>query len=159
MKKFIITAVLAAMPFVTFAQTNAFDKFQDVEGIESITVNKELFKMIGDVKVSGDEKTQNLIDMAENIEGLKVFSTKEKKHKDAMRQAVTEYVKKNPLTELMSANTDGAKVKVYVTQGKEESIIKEGLLFVENDKEEMVVVSFTGNLNLKDIEGLEKLRK
>jgi Domain of unknown function (DUF4252) len=157
MKKFIITAVLAAMPFITFAQTKAFDKFQDVEGIESMTVTKELFRMLGDVKIYGDDKAQKYLDMAERIEGLKVFSTKEQKHKDAMKLAVTEYVKKNPLTELMSANTHGAKVKVYVIQGKEESVIKEGLVFIENnDDKEMVLVSFTGNLDLKDIDALKQ---
>jgi len=157
MKKFIITAVLAAMPFVTFAQTKAFDKFQDVEGISSMTVNKEMFEMLGEVKVSDDKKTQGYLDMAENIEGLKVFTTKEKKHKDALRASVAEYVKKSPLTELMSVNQDGQKVKIYAIQGKTESIIKEGLIYVEGaEGKEMVVVSFTGTLNLADIEELKK---
>ncbi|MEL1243202.1 DUF4252 domain-containing protein [Flavobacterium sp. DGU11] len=157
MKKFIITAVLAAMPFITFAQTKAFDKFQDVDGIESVTVNKEMFRMMKDVKVSGNDKAQKYLDMAENIEGLKVFSTKEQKHKDDMKKAVTEYVKKNPLTELMSVTKDGAKIKIYVTQGKEESIIKEGLVFIENAKDnDMVLVSFTGTLDLKDIEAFKQ---
>ncbi|MCW4467533.1 DUF4252 domain-containing protein [Flavobacterium sp. MFBS3-15] len=157
MKKFIITAVMAAMPFVTFAQTKAFDKFQDVEGISSITVNKEMFEMLGEVKVSDDKKTQSYLDMAENIEGLKVFTTKEKKHKDALRASVAEYIKKNPLTELMSINQDGQKVKIYAAQGKTESIIKEGLIFVEGgDDKDLVLVSFTGTLNLNDIEGLKK---
>ncbi|AWH85380.1 DUF4252 domain-containing protein [Flavobacterium album] len=156
MKKFIITAVLAAMPFVTFAQTKAFDKFQDVEGIESVIINKEMFRMLSDVKVSGNDKTQKYLDMAEKLEGVKVFSTKEQKFKEEMKKTVTEYVKKNPLTELMSANKDGAKIKIYVTQGKEESIIKEGLVFIENAKDnEMVLVSFTGTLDLKDIEAFK----
>ncbi len=157
MKKFIITAVLAAMPFVTFAQTKAFDKFQDVEGIETVTVNKAMFEMLGDVKVTGNDKTQNYLDMAEKMESLKVFSTREQKHKDAIRATVAEYVKQHPLTELMTANHGGAKIKVYVVQGRQESIIKEGLVFIEDTKDkEMVLVSFTGNLNLNDIEGLKK---
>lgn len=156
MKKFIITALLAAMPFVTFAQTKAFDKFQDVEGIESMTVTKELFKMIGDVKVSGNDKTQKYFAMADKIEGLKLFSTKDQKHKDAIKASVAAYVKQHPLTELMTANKDGAKIKIYVVQGKKESIIKEGLVFIENSKDkETVLVSFTGSLDLKDIEGLQ----
>ncbi|MFP5495256.1 MAG: hypothetical protein ACLGJE_03800, partial [Gammaproteobacteria bacterium] len=36
MKKIIITSLLAIAPFVSFAQTKAFDKFQNVEGIESV---------------------------------------------------------------------------------------------------------------------------
>ncbi|WP_294822533.1 DUF4252 domain-containing protein [uncultured Flavobacterium sp.] len=156
MKKFIMAATMAIMPLAAFAQTKAFDKFQDVEGISSITVNKEMFKMLGDVKISDDKKTQSYLDMAENIEGLKVFTTKEQKHKEALKASVAEYVKKNPLTELMAMNQDGSRITVYAVQGKKESVIKEGLIFIEGtgDKE-LVLLSFTGTLNLNDIEAFK----
>jgi hypothetical protein len=157
MKKFIIIALMAAMPLVTFAQTKAFDKFENVEGIESVIVSDKMFKMLGEVKVSGNEKADKYLGMAENVEGLKVFMTKVEKHKESLRQAIAEYVKKSPLSELMSVNHEGSKVKIYALQGSKESIIKEGLIYVEGKGDmELVLLSFTGNINLNDLEGLKK---
>lgn len=158
MKKFIITLALAAMPFVTFAQSAAFSKFEDVEGIESITVNKEMFKMFSSIETSAvGEKAESYLDIAEGIDYLKVFTTSEKKYKKQIKEAVADYLKQNPLQELMSITDKGSKIKIYVKQGSEESIIREGLVFIENDekKEEAVLISFTGSINLNDIKDLK----
>ncbi len=154
MKKFITTLVLAAMPFVTFAQNNAFSKFEDVDGIQSITINKEMFDMFSSIGDSAnDEKTKSYFDMAGDIENLKVYITTEKRYKKQIKDAVADYLKGNAMEQLMSISDNGSKIKIYVKQGSSESIIKEGLVFVENDekKEEAVLISFTGNVNLKDL--------
>lgn len=154
MKKFITTLVLAAMPFVTFAQNNAFSKFEDVDGIQSITINKEMFDMFSSIGDSAnDEKTKSYFDMAGDIENLKVYITTEKRYKKQIKDAVSDYLKGNAMEQLMSISDNGSKIKIYVKQGSSESIIKEGLVFVENDekKEEAVLISFTGNVNLKDL--------
>ncbi|MCO6148555.1 DUF4252 domain-containing protein [Flavobacterium sp. NRK1] len=154
MKKFITTLVLAAMPFVTFAQNNAFSKFEDVDGIQSITINKEMFDMFSSIGDSAsDEKTKSYFDMAGDIENLKVYITTEKRYKKQIKDAVADYLKGNAMEQLISISDNGSKIKIYVKQGSSESIIKEGLVFVENDekKEEAVLISFTGNVNLKDL--------
>lgn len=160
MKKFIITLVLAAMPFVTFAQSAAFNKFEDVDGIESITINKEMFKMFSSIETSAvGEKAESYLDIAEGIDYLKVFTTSQKKHKKDMKATVADYLKTNPLEELLSITDKDSKIKIYVKQGAEATIIKEGLVFIENDKrkEDAVLISFTGNINLNDIKGLKGL--
>lgn len=160
MKKFIITAVFAALPFVSFAQTTAFTKFEDVDGIQSISLNKEMFEMVKSFDSSStDEKTKGYMDLAGQLDNLKVYTTKEKKYKKQIKEAVSGYLKQNPLQELMSITDKGNRIKIYVKQGGD-SIIKEGLVFVDNDdsKEDAVLLSFTGNLNLDDVKDLKNFK-
>lgn len=156
MKKFIITSVLAVMPFVTFAQT-AFDKFKDVKGIEYISVTKDMFDMLGKFEASASgEKTEKFIQMAKGLESVKVFTTAEKKYRKELTAAVAGYLKGNTLEELVSYSGKDSKVKVYVNQGGEASLIKEGLVFIEDlDDKGVVLVSFTGSLNLDDLKNLK----
>lgn len=156
MKKFIIASLLAVAPFIGSAQTTAFDKFKDVDGITSLTINKELFELAGDMEVSGNEKADKCLSMVKNLDGLKVFTTSQKKHMKNIRNAVASYLKSNSLEELMSVTDKGSKVKIYVRSGVSASEVKEALLFVEDDKDKQVVLlSFTGNLNLKDLKSLK----
>lgn len=161
MKKFIITLLLAAMPLVTFAQKNAFSKFDNIEEIANITLNKELFEMVGSVDSSavGGEAGAYL-KTAKGLDRLKILTTSEKKYKKQLRDAVTDYLKVNSLQELLSVNSGGAKVKIYVKQGSSESIITEGLVFVENDneKDETVLISFTGKIDLNDIKDIKDFK-
>lgn len=160
MKKLLITAVLAAMPFIATAQTTAFDKFENVEGIDFLNIGKDMFKMLSSVEGSvGTEKTEKYVDLIEDIDNLKVFTTNERKHRKALSNAVSDYIKQDKLEELMSFNGKDAKIKIYVNKGGEATLIKEGLVFVEDmDDKGVVVVSFTGNLNLKDLEKIEQTK-
>jgi hypothetical protein len=161
MKKFIIILALAVVPFITFAQTNAFSKFDNIEGIANITLTKQLFEMIASVdssSVGGD--ASGYLKTAKGLERLKVLTTSEKKYKKQLSEAVTDYLKANSLQELVSITDKGAKVKIYVKQGSSENIITEGLVFVENTdkKDETVLISFTGKIDLNDLESLKDIK-
>lgn len=159
MKKIIITLLLAALPFAAGAQT-AFDKFQEMEGVDYVAVNKEMFDMLSkmDASIEG-EKTEKYMELIDQIDNLRVFTTSERKPRKELTEAVQDYLKLNTLEELMSVKDEGSTVKIYVNQGGEASIIKEGLIFIEDkDDKGVVVVSFTGNLNLEDLKGLKGLK-
>lgn len=151
MKKFIITTVLAALPLLGFSQTTAFDKFQNVEGIGSVCINNKFFEMAGETQ-AGNEKAQKYLDVVNKLDNLKIFTTSVKKHKKALRNAVTSYLKSSMLEQLISVNSDGSSVKVYVQEG--EAKLKEALLFVESE-EEVVVMTFTGTIDLKKLKDLQ----
>jgi len=156
MKKFIITALLAAAPFIGSAQTTAFDKFKDVDGIASVVINKELLEMAGSMEVSGNEKADKALSMVKNLDGLKMFITSEKKHMKNLRNSVTSYLKTSGLEEMMTITDNGSKIKFYVREGATKSDVKEALLFVENENDKQVVLlSFTGNVNLNDLKKLK----
>lgn len=155
MKKIIITSLLAIAPFVSFAQTKAFDKFQNVEGIESVCISKKLFEMAGSLEAKdAGEKTQKCLDLVKNMDNLKIFTTSERRHKKDLSKAVASYLKETSLTELIAVNDKESKVKVFVKEGGKASEIREALLFVESDKQ-VVVMSFIGSLNLNDLKKLK----
>lgn len=160
MKKFIITLVLAIAPFVTFAQSTAFSKFEDIDGIQSLTISKDMFDMVSTMKVSTDsEKSKTAMDLIKGMDYLKVFSTSERKYRKEIKAAVTDYLKLNRLEQLMSFTDKNTKIKVYVNNGGDASIIKEGLVFIEDEDDKgVVLLSFTGNINLKDAEKLKDLK-
>ena len=152
MKKIIITLAAVVMPSLIFAQS-AFDKFQDKEGIGVVLVNKGMLDLIGGIQApAGGEKAQKLIDQVNNLDNIRIFTTSKSKYIKEMRSAVTDYLKQNPLEQLMSVTDEGSKVKIYVKPGSTPSQIKEFLLFVEdNEDKEVVLISFTGNINLNDL--------
>ena len=151
MKKFIIAALLAATPFVTFAQAE-FDKFQDQEGIDGVVVGENLLDVLGYIKLSGGaEKAQGYLEKVKEMESFKVFTTSEKKHAKEMKKTVASYLKKHPMEKLVSVNDDGTKVDVYMKAGEKNSQVRELLVFTENKKDkEVVLVSFIGNIDLAD---------
>lgn len=160
MKKIIITLLLAVMPFVTFAQEVPFSQFQDVEGVDYVSVNKEMFAMIGKMDASIDGgNTEKYLGMLDKLDNLKVFTTDEKKKMKELTSAVQDYLKKNPLEELMSIKDEGSRINIYVKQEADSSIVKEGLVFIEDaDDKNVVLVSFTGNLDLNELNELKDLK-
>jgi len=156
MKKFVITTVLALAPFFTFAQA-AFDKFNDIEGIETISVSGKMFDMLGGLKIDSlGGKEAKVKDQIKNIESLRIFTTSEKKHKKALRAAAADYLKDNSLEELMSITEHGSKIKIFVRQGATETSIMEGLVFIDDaDDKELVLVAFTGNVDLTALQDKE----
>lgn len=151
MKKIIITLLLTVLPSVIFAQ-DAFTKFEDKEGIDVVVVNKKMFEMLGGIEASGiEQKAQKYLKQVKNLDKLKVFTTSQINYMKDMETTVTAYLKQNSLEELMSFNKEGFKGKLYVKSGKSVSDVKEFLLFSKGGKKnEAVLVSFTGNVNLND---------
>ena len=151
MKKIIIILFLAVLPTVTFAQ-DAFTKFEDKDGIDVVVVNKKMFELLGSVEATGVEKeAQKYLKQVKNLDKLKVFSTSQINYIKDMETTVATYLKQNSLEELISFNNSGHKGKLYVKSGKKASDVKEFLLFSKGGKKnEAVLVSFTGNVNLND---------
>lgn len=152
MKTIIIALFLAIIPTVTFAQ-DAFTKFEDKEGIDVVVVNKKMFEMLGGVETSGMEaQAQKYLKQVKNLDKLKIFTTSQISYIKDMESTVAAYLKQNSLEELMSFNNSGQKGKIYVKSGKAAADVKEFLLFSKGGKKnEAVLVSFTGNVDLKSL--------
>jgi hypothetical protein len=156
MKKFVITTVLALAPLFTFAQA-AFDKFNDVEGIEAVSITGKMFDMMGGLKIDSlGDKEAKVKDQLKNIESLKLFTTSEKKHIKALRKTAADYLEDNKLEELMSITEKGSKIKIYVKQDATTENIKEGLIFIDDAAgKDFVLVAFKGNIDLKGLQEKE----
>jgi alpha-acetolactate decarboxylase len=154
MKKIGLVIAFLWVSTVSFAQA-AFDKFDDKEGVTSVVVTKKMFEMMSKVKVDAKDKdTQQYLNLLKKLENLRVFSTANAKVGADMKATVNNYLKSNPLEELMRVTDEGKNVKVYIKSGANENIVKELLMFVEgaNLKDaNTIILSLIGNFSLDEI--------
>ncbi|MGB5243989.1 MAG: DUF4252 domain-containing protein [Lutimonas sp.] len=155
MKKSILFYVLFSVGLSTavFAQSQ-FDKFEDIEGVTSVIVNQKAFSLMSKI---GSESDEEYLDLIKNIETLKVFATEDKSVASQMSGEVDKYLKTANLEELMRVKDGDDRVNIYVKQGKNEDFVKELFMFVKSgdvDSGESVIISLTGNIDLKQISKL-----
>ena len=151
MKKLII-ALFVLMPALIFAQS-PFDKFDGKDGVTAVVVNKKMFQLMGEVKMDPkDKEAQQYLNLVKKLENLRVFTTSNSKTMAEMKSTVTDYLKKNPLEELMRINDSGRNIRIYVKTGTKASQVKELLMFMEGSgKQESVLMSLTGSFDLSEI--------
>ncbi|RZJ71798.1 DUF4252 domain-containing protein [Flavobacterium sp.] len=148
-KKLLITAVLALMPTLIFAQTAAFDKYDGQDDVTAVVVTKKMFKMMGDVKNKENQQYLNLISKLDN---LRVFTTQSSRVTSDMKATSDKYVKSAGLEELMRVTEKGQNIKILVKSGKSDTNVRELLMFIEGSgKNETVLMSLTGDFDLNDI--------
>lgn len=159
MIRLIVTMVLALVPTLFFGQS-AFDKFDGQDNITSVVVNKKTFEMLGGIKADiKDKGVAKYMDLANNIENFKMFSTSSIKAAEEMKVAFDQYRKKEKLEELMRVNDKGKNVQIYVKSGNTSSKVKELLMFIEvgdNKGEETVLISLLGDFDLASLSDLSK---
>ena len=149
MKKIIFIIALAFLPFTNYAQVSIFDKFEDMEDVTSVIVNKEAFKMMSKFKGNSPE-SKAYGEMVQNLESLKVFTTESTAIASQMEDVVSKYLKTSKLVELMRIKDKDANVKIYIRPGKDDSHVSVNDMTNKADKQ-AVVLSLTGEIDLNKI--------
>ena len=153
MKKIIVILVVALMSTNIFAQS-AFDKFDNLDDVTAVIVNKKMFTLLSKVDAK-DKESQQYVNLIKKLDNLRVFVTTSKSKADEMRNTADKYMKSNSLEQLMSVNDKGKNVKIYVKSGATDSQIKELLMFIEGSgKDETVLMSLTGNFDMDELSAL-----
>ncbi|GGW40589.1 DUF4252 domain-containing protein [Arenibacter certesii] len=166
MRKIIIIAILAVLPFSGFSQS-VFDKFEDLDKVSAVVVNESMFRLLSKIDVEvNDQEAQDFMDIAQNLKNLKVFITEDKTVAADMESTMAKYLKSASLQELMRVKDKEANVKFYIKSGKDEDHVSELLMFVTgiknagaeiNDRKiETVLLSLTGDIDLNKIGSLTK---
>ncbi|MEO0526779.1 MAG: DUF4252 domain-containing protein [Bacteroidota bacterium] len=162
MKKYITIIVLAVLPLTGFSQS-LFDKYEDLDEVTSVIVNKSMFNLLSKIDVEVDDKeAQDFMDIAKSVNSLKVFTTEDKGIGADMKASVTKYLKTARLEELMRIKDKDANVKFYIKSGKDDDHVSELLMFVTGIKDieangrkfETVLLSLTGDIDLNKINSL-----
>lgn len=166
MKKYLIITLLALLPLTALAQS-VFDRFEDLEGVSSVIVNKNMFNLLGKMNIDSDDpEAKEFMEIAQSLSGLKVFATEDKAIAADMKATVDKYLRSASLEELMRVKDDETNVKFYIRSGKDEDHVSELLMFVTgiknvdvemNDKQrkiETVLLSLTGDIDLTKIGSL-----
>ena len=170
MRKLVLILAIAILPITAFSQS-IFDEFEDMDGVTSVVVNQNMFKLLGKIDVeTNDKEAQEYINLIENLTSLKVLSTGDEAISAKMKGEVTRYLKKSNLDELMRVKDGDQTVKFYIREGKDEDHVSELLMFITGLKEvtkdsnvtingekrefETVLLTLTGDIDLKQISKL-----
>lgn len=159
MKKIAILIALFYVPFLVSAQT--FDAFEDEKDVTSVVVTKNMFKLLSKIDLeSQDPEAQEYISLINNLENIKIYTTENPEVAKRMNTAVTEYIGKNKgLSELMRVKEEGKNIRFYSKEGKNENFVSELLMYLDGNaggKSSTVIMSITGNIDLKQISKLTK---
>ena len=77
MKKYILITVMALLPLAGFSQS-LFDKFEDLDDVTSVVVNKSMFNLLAKIDVEVDDpEARDFMDIASSLKSLKVFTVLE----------------------------------------------------------------------------------
>ena len=157
MKKIALILTIALLPLVGFSQS-VFDKFEDLEAVSTVVVNKKAFEMFSRLPAD-DKDAKEFMELTKNLTGLKVFVTEDKAIGADMKATVDKYLKSSSLEELMRAKDKEANVKFYIKQGRDADHVSELLMFItglknveaEGRKVETVLLTLTGDIDLNKI--------
>ncbi len=156
---------LLMMPLTSFGQ-DIFAKYDGNPDVTYVDIKPKMFQILAKVDVETDSpEAQNYLEMINSITSLKAIVT----GKEAISNDIANWVntKSKSLDELMEVRDEGTVVKFYTKDGKDADHVEELLIFVNglgdhmnntNSQEkgkgrniEAVVVSLTGNIDLKKI--------
>ena len=166
MKKLIAIALLLLTPLAGMAQS-IFDKYEDMDDVSSVIVNKNMFDLLIKIDADVDDpEAKEFMDIAKSLSGLKVFITEDKGISADMQATVDQYLRSASLEELMRVKDKDANVKFYIRNGKDSDHVSELLMFVTgiknmevevNDRQvETVLLTLTGDIDLTKIGSLTR---
>lgn len=139
-----------------------FEQYQDDEDFTMVYVSPKMFKLVA--KVASEELDEDLNDVVSNLRGLKILTTKvnpQEVYKDANNKIDTKDYEL-----LLTARDSGQNINFF-TKTSGDDVVEELLLLV-GGKDEFVLLSFVGTLDLEkiaklasklDIDGAEHLEK
>ncbi|NAY90630.1 DUF4252 domain-containing protein [Muricauda sp. JGD-17] len=161
MKRAFIIGLLALAPYFGTAQS-IFDKFEDSDRIGTVTINKGMLDIVSKMMENDeDPETQEFMQIAQNIDNIKIFLSEDESASADMSDAMNQYVKSSKLEELMKVKDGDTNLKFYIRQGKNEDHITELLMFVTGIDEgkhhhsdrhfETVLLTMTGDIDLTKV--------
>ena len=158
MKKIAILLTMAILPMISWGQ-NAFDSFENEKDVSAVVVTKNMFKLLSKMDLnSNDPEAQAYLNMVNNLENIKIFTTENASIAKRMDDAVAKYIASSKdLGELMRVKEDGKNIRFYSKEGKNENFVSELLMHLEgtiDGKSTSVIMSITGDLDLRQISKL-----
>ncbi len=166
MKKTAIIILMTVLPVLGFSQS-VFDRFEDLDNVSAVVVNKSMFNLLSKIDVDVDDpEAKEFMSIAQSLNGLKVFSTEDAKIAADMKATFESYLKSAKLEELMRVKDKDTNVKFYIKSGRDQDHVSELLMFVTGMKNanvevngrkfETVLLSLTGDIDLNKIGSLTK---
>ena len=145
MKKLVLVLMFSVLSTAFYGQA-AFDKFDGLDDVTSVIVNKKMFEMMGSVKMENKDKvSQQYLSLIKKLDNLKVFTSNSTRVTSEMKATADKYMKSAGLEELMRINDSGRNIKIWVKSGSKDSQIKELLMFMEETSKGNEILGISQN--------------
>ncbi|WP_295221231.1 DUF4252 domain-containing protein [uncultured Chryseobacterium sp.] len=160
-KVFIIFALAFTHFFNVYGQKDKvdqlFDKYQEVEGVTTIKIAKPMFGMLSSLDL-GDAELDQIKPLLSKINGLKVFIAEKSQDGSSAKgqqlaqinKDIKSYLSNLNYSEIMSMNSNGAKIK-FMSAEEKEGVLDDVLLSIDNGGEENILIKLDGRLSMNDI--------
>ncbi len=164
MKRIAVIILLTIAPLFSYGQ-DIFDKYEDDDKVTFVAMQPKMFQMLGKMSVSSDDpEAKEFFKLVNSITSFKVITTEDGTISKDVGTWVTKRLKSSAFEELMRVRDGDSNVKFYVKEGKDDDHVKELLMFVTGIKEqnieingkkmETVLLSLTGDIDLRSISKL-----
>jgi len=162
MKKVIIIFALAFSHFFNaYGQDKLdqlFEKYQEVEGVTSIKIAKPMFGMLNNLDL-GDAELDQIKPLLSKINGLKVLIAEKSADGKSVKgqkmsqinKDIASYLKTLNYSEIMTMNSNGAKIKFLSAEASKDGILDDLLLSIDSGGEENILVKLDGRLSMDDV--------
>ncbi|MFD2519039.1 DUF4252 domain-containing protein [Salinimicrobium flavum] len=156
MKKLTFALLALLMPFLSGAQN--FEKYENMKEVDAVVITSKMFKLLTKIDLNADDpETQAYIDLIENLQEMRVFSTTKDNVRQQMSTDVAAYLKSGKLQELMRVTEDGKTVKFYYKPGKTDDYVSQLFMYMEGEEKNKplsVILNITGEINLAQVSKL-----
>ncbi len=142
--KYIFLIIALFCSSLSFAQKALFDKYAEMDNVESVYISKAMFQMMPNIET----KDINLKNMKGKIESLQILNTENKQKADLMRKDFSGLITKQH-EELMRVKGNDTKATFYARKNGE--IINE-LIMIASTEKQFTVIQLLGSFTLQDIQ-------
>ncbi|MFS4418324.1 DUF4252 domain-containing protein [Maribacter sp. 2307ULW6-5] len=164
MKKLPLLLLLVLAPLMAQAQ-DIFDKYENDDKVTFVAMQPKMFQMLAKMSVdTEDAEAREFFELVNSIQSFKVITTEDAAITKDVDAWVGTRLKDDAFEELMRIRDGGSNVKFYVKEGKDADHVRELLMFVTGLKEanvdingkkmETVLLSLTGDINLRSVSKL-----
>lgn len=151
MKKFFAIIASMLLTVSAFAQNgkSIYQKYSDEPGVDAVYVSPAMFKLIGNLPISYDEKDIDLASIVKSLSGFYLLSVENGAVADKIGADVNKFVKSNKFELMMEAKSDGDKMTIYtVTEGDYIT----SLVMVASEPDETTFICLDGMILSSDLD-------
>ncbi|NOY51728.1 MAG: DUF4252 domain-containing protein [Chlorobi bacterium] len=151
MKRLTLILVGLAMSVTMMAQQSLinkyFDRYADNENFTKVTINQKMFSLFANFEGNTEEETE-FMQAISKLEGLKVLVADSVENPGKLFKSAAAEIEKAGYEELMSVTDADENVKFSIRE--KDGIVKEMIMLV-GGKEEFVLLSLYGEIDLKNV--------
>ena len=153
MKRIALILTVILLPAMAMAQNSAvdklFNKYKGKEGVTTVQISPELFQM---VSAMGIEEVEDCDIPLEQINSIKILTIEDEDAFPGVNfyDEIKGELRTDNFAEVMTVDEGSETVRIWMRADK--AVVREFLLIVGGD--DNVLIYMTGNLNMKDLEGI-----